>query len=118
LERYFSRKNRKRNVLDFLTGIDPDVLLITVCAINQSLDEGESFEDNLIQSLSNAEKKKYRHEISRILSILDKKNSDSSINEEKCIFNTKANSLLIKKIVENYVYLKEKQTLTLSHFLY
>ncbi|WP_126358598.1 hypothetical protein [Chryseobacterium gleum] len=104
----FPEKIEKRNVLDFLTGIDPDVLLITVCAINQSLDEGESFEDNLIQSLSNAEKKKYRHEISRILSILDKKNSDSSINEEKCIFNTKANSLLIKKIVENYVYLKEK----------
>jgi hypothetical protein len=103
----FPEKIEKRNVLDFLTGIDPDVLLITVCAINQSLDVGESFEDNLIQSLSNTEKRKYRQEISRILNALDKKNSDSSIKEEKCIFNTKANSLLIKKIVENYVYLKE-----------
>ncbi|KUJ50079.1 hypothetical protein [Chryseobacterium sp. JAH] len=104
----FPEKVEKRNVLDFLTGIDPDTLLITVCAINQSFDSGESFEDSLIYSLSDVEKRKYRQEISRILNALDKKNSDSSINEEKCIFNTKANSLLIKKIVENYVYLKEK----------
>ncbi|WP_374360544.1 hypothetical protein [Cloacibacterium sp.] len=103
----FPEKIEKRNVLDFLAGIDPEFLLLTICAINQSFDTKESFEKRLIDSFSSLEKRKYNYEISRILNSINKRDSNSN-NEAKCIFNRKSNSLLIKKIVENYNFLKEK----------
>ncbi|RXM40771.1 hypothetical protein BOQ62_04170 [Chryseobacterium sp. CH21] len=104
----FPGKVEKRTVLDILAGIDPDTLLLTICAVNQSFISGVPFEMNLIESLSAFEKKKYRSEIVSILSTINKKNSGSIVHETKCIFNVKGNSLLINKIVENYDYLKNK----------
>ena len=38
----FPERVEKRDVIDFLTGIDPDTLLLTICAINQSFASKES----------------------------------------------------------------------------
>lgn len=103
----FPDKIEKRDVLDLLVGIDPDILLLIVCAINQSFIADESFEMKLIDSLSSSEKIKYRYELSKILNALNYKDYNSALNETKCIFNVKGNNLLIKKIVENYNYLKD-----------
>lgn len=103
----FPGKIEKRDVLDLLAGIDPDILLLIICAINQSFIADESFEMKLIDSLSSSEKIKYRYELSKILNALNYKDYNSDHNETKCIFNVKGNNLLIKKIVENYNYLKD-----------
>lgn len=106
----FPERVEKRDVIDFLTGIDPDTLLLTICAINQSFASKESFEIKFLNTLSDFEQRKYRYEIHKILNSITMEISNSDYRDSKCIFNVKANSLLIKKIVENYNYLKEKTT--------
>ncbi len=102
----FPEKIEKKDVLDLLVGIDPDILLLIVCAINQSFIADESFEMKLIDSLSSSEKIKYKYELSKIINALNYREYNSNLKETKCIFNVKGNNLLIKKIVENYNNLK------------
>ncbi|ROI00847.1 hypothetical protein [Chryseobacterium daecheongense] len=112
----FPEKIEKGDVIDILTGIDPDFLLLIICAINQSFVAKESFELKLLNSLSDFEQIKYRYKIHKILSSITPEDSNSYNRDSKCIFNVKANSLLIKKIVENYNYLKEKATNVFESF--
>ncbi|OCK50079.1 hypothetical protein BA768_20580 [Chryseobacterium sp. CBo1] len=102
----FPEKIEKKDVLDLLVGIDPDILLLIICAINQSFIADESFEMKLIDSLSSSEKIKYKYELSKIINALNYRDYNSNLKETKCIFNVKGNNLLIKKIVENYNNLK------------
>ncbi|MCL1680631.1 hypothetical protein M2T92_16450 [Elizabethkingia miricola] len=90
------------NVIETISGICPDVLLLILCNTSSLLFNQKTSKYIYSLFVSTGTKVIYSREIQQISFILNQK-------KENEIFNEKTNSEFLKIIIENYNYLKEKK---------